>query len=67
MTIAQLTRRVERIEQERPAARQLLCVCQMPGGAHKADCEALTASEADELVIIEIVRLETFPTGGADR
>lgn len=62
MTIAQLTRRVERIEQERPAARQLLCVCQMPGGAHEADCEALTASEADELVIIEIVRRVDDPT-----
>jgi len=34
----------------------------MPGGAHKADCEALTASEADELVIIEIVRRVDDPT-----
>jgi len=62
MTTAQLTRRVGNLEAARPAGRLLMCVCQMPGGEHKAGCAAHTASEADELVIIELVRLETFPT-----
>ncbi len=55
MSIAQLSRRVGNLEAAaRPAGRLLHCVCQMPGGEHKATCPALTATEADELVIIEI-------------